>query len=91
MLTLPENPLPPKPRHLEACNGCGLCCALELCPAGKLAFPDAPAPCPGLLFTKQRTYCKLVIVEQAHPELPPLIQQGLQIGAGCTMKDEDVF
>lgn len=25
---------PPKPREGEACNGCGVCCALQPCPLG---------------------------------------------------------
>lgn len=89
-IILPEHPLPPKPRQGEACNGCGLCCHVELCLAGVLAFPEAEAPCPGLLFANGRTYCKLVLAEQTNPALDPLIQRGLGIGLGCSMPDDCV-
>lgn len=88
MIRLPERPLPAKPRHLEACNGCGLCCALEICEAGKIVYPEAVAPCPGLLVTSNRTYCRLVLIEQEHG-LKPLLQKSLGIGKGCTMEDDD--
>ena len=81
--------LPSKPRSGEACNGCGLCCAMELCVAGEIAFPGAKAPCPGLKITPDgtRTYCQLVMVEKAH-NLQPMLQTALGIGVGCTMPDE---
>jgi len=75
---------------MEACNGCGLCCHLELCPAGGIAYPEAKAPCPALVIHKGRTWCGLVIAEQGHPELKPLIQISLGIGKGCTMKDDEL-
>lgn len=82
--------LPPKPRFGEKCNGCGLCCAVQLCEVGELAFPDAQAPCPALKLAEDgsRTYCSLVVAEARAGVTPPLIAIGLGIGKGCGMGDE---
>ncbi len=84
MITLPD-----KPRFRSPCNGCGKCCALEICEVGAMAFPGASAPCPALKLTPDhtRTYCELVAIE-IHANMEPLIQRGLGIGDGCTMEDE---
>lgn len=34
-------PAPPKPAPGAACNGCGICCALERCPVARLFLPAA--------------------------------------------------
>lgn len=39
---------PGKPPPGDACNGCGVCCALETCPAARLRFLRASGPCPAL-------------------------------------------
>ena len=78
---------PDKPRYLSPCNGCGLCCAVEICPVGKIAFPHASAPCPGLYWDGARTWCKLAVVECA-AGMEPIIAEALGIGVGCTMDDE---
>lgn len=80
--------LPDKPKHGMACNGCGLCCAREICPAGVVAFPGAVAPCPALKLTGDgsRTFCELVAIEIEH-KLEPMLQHCLGIGEGCTMED----
>lgn len=75
--------LPAKPKSGEPCNGCGQCCALEICEAGDAAFPGAAAPCPGLVILDGRTRCKLVMTEIIY-DLPPVLQAGLTIGHGCT-------
>lgn len=82
--------LPLKPKFGEACNGCGLCCALELCVIGGIAFSGAQPPCPALKLTPDgsRTYCELVAMEKA-AGLEPLIQRGLGIGLGCSMEDQE--
>ncbi len=71
---------------MEKCNGCGLCCHVELCEVGKIAFPDAKAPCPGLLFGKDRTFCKFMVAEIEFG-LEPIVQTVLAAGIGCTMQD----
>lgn len=77
---------PPKPRHGEPCNGCGLCCAAEVCEIGQMAFPGASAPCPGMLFDEGRFHCKLVLTEQM-AGMEPLIARALGIGKGCDADD----
>jgi hypothetical protein len=87
--------LPSKPRYGEACNGCGLCCAIEICEVGKIAFKGAKAPCPALKLSPagDRTYCELVLLEKLAVEQKavdlPLIAIGLGIGNGCSMQDEE--
>lgn len=89
MTALPEHPLPVKPRYLEACNGCGLCCTLELCEAAKMVLPKhTEAPCPMLVFRADRTYCGLVLTERANG-LQPIIEKALGVGNGCSMEDDD--
>ncbi len=39
---------PAKPAEGQPCNGCGICCALETCPPGRLRFMRAKGPCPAL-------------------------------------------
>jgi hypothetical protein len=77
-----------KPKFGSACNGCGVCCALELCGIAELAFPGAKAPCPALKLVSDgsRTYCQLIATEQTH-NLDPIIQEILGVGVGCTMED----
>lgn len=75
--------LPPKPKSGEPCNGCGQCCALEICEGGAIAFPGGSAPCPGLVILDGRTRCKLVMTEIIY-NLEPVMQAGLTIGHGCT-------
>jgi hypothetical protein len=81
--------LPPKPKYGEACNRCGLCCALELCVIGELAHPGASAPCPSLkmLADGTGTYCEFVAAEQ-HFGLEPKVSRALGIGNGCGMRDD---
>jgi uncharacterized cysteine cluster protein YcgN (CxxCxxCC family) len=81
--------LPSKPKYGSPCNGCGICCAKELCVVGELAFPGASAPCPALKITSDgsRTYCELIAAETVF-NLNPLLKQALGIGTGCSMKDE---
>ena len=78
-----------KPSFGTPCNGCGRCCAEEICRAGEIAFPAAVAPCPGLQIAPcgTRTYCQLVAIEIFH-KLEPILQTALGIGVGCTMEEE---
>ncbi len=39
---------PAKPGIGQPCNGCGVCCALETCPAARLRFRQKQGPCPAL-------------------------------------------
>lgn len=54
---------PDKPAEGEACNGCGVCCALETCPAARLLFLRKTGPCPALQWsgTNSCYQCGLLI------------------------------
>ena len=82
--------LPSKPKFGQACNGCGLCCAIELCGIAEMAFPGAQAPCPALKIAPdgKSTYCQLIAIEKNF-RLEPMIQNILGVGHGCTMPDEN--
>lgn len=96
MNKLKSTELPKKPRAGAACNGCGLCCAVELCEIAEVAFKGASAPCPALKITPDgsRSYCELVIAERAGVAAgllkEPLIANSLGIGLGCGMPDDDL-
>jgi hypothetical protein len=77
---------PPKPAYGAPCNGCGFCCAAQVCAIGRVAFPGAAAPCPGMLFDEGRFRCKVVLVEKA-AGMEPLIATALGIGKGCDSDD----
>jgi hypothetical protein len=44
---------PVKPPAGAACNGCGVCCAVEPCPLGIVLFRQRRGPCPGLVWEPQ--------------------------------------
>lgn len=86
MFQLPEHPLPVKPLYRQPCNGCGLCCTLEFCGLGKMAYPNGSLPCPALVFDGGRTFCGFVLTEQENG-MKPILQRALAIGKGCSMED----
>jgi len=51
---------PTKPAVGAPCNGCGVCCALETCPLGRLRFLQANGPCPALEWHDERYRCGLL-------------------------------
>lgn len=62
---------PPKPAPGSPCNGCGVCCAAEPCPIGRLRFLKARGACPALAWRDQRYRCDLVERPTVHlPWLP---------------------
>lgn len=76
-------PLIPKPRLGAPCNGCGLCCAAEVCGIGRLIYgEDCAAPCPALVLQGGQFRCEVVLVEAASP-LPKRASEALGIGRGC--------
>lgn len=76
-----------KPRRGEPCNGCGLCCSIEVCAIGEKIFGDV-SPCPALKYADGRTYCELVLMEKdENPRLPFMVHKALGIGKGCCSDD----
>ena len=53
---------PAKPAEGQPCNGCGVCCALETCPAARLRFLQKAGPCPALEWSvvETRYHCGLL-------------------------------
>lgn len=94
VIHLPPFQTPAKPKRGEPCNGCGLCCHLEVCAIGKYAFPDSPAPCPAIAYVDGMVRCGLVLMEQAvirqDGDVKPLIQEMLGTGRGCDADDPDL-
>lgn len=87
---LPLTAFPAKPRHREPCNGCGLCCHIELCDVALAAFADGTeAPCPAMTFEAGRVRCAFVLAEE-RSGLDKLLARGLGIGKGCSMPDENI-
>ncbi len=85
--------LPQKPKRGEPCNGCGFCCASELCLIGKEIFGEnQKAPCPLLMQLtdkksgKTKLVCDLVIREKISG-LEPKMSNMLGIGIGCDSDD----
>ncbi|MGQ0708483.1 MAG: hypothetical protein ACT4NV_01915 [Rhodoferax sp.] len=60
---------PPKPACGAPCNGCGVCCALEPCPAAMLLHRRRTGPCPRLQWSQpqQRYVCGLLAPLQQAP------------------------
>jgi ABC-type thiamin/hydroxymethylpyrimidine transport system permease subunit len=82
--------LPPiiqaKPSFGAPCNGCGLCCAEEVCGIGKIVHGDIQGPCPSLMFVGDRFRCAVVMTELV-AGMPPKIAEALGIGKGCDAND----
>lgn len=84
---------PDKPALGEPCNGCGVCCALETCPAGRLRFQRAAGPCPALAWstTENRYHCGLLTQPGHYLWVPPALQgfasrclaRWIAAGQGC--------
>lgn len=85
--------IPKKPKKGKTCNGCGVCCTLEICLIGKELFGDEQkAPCPLLkqLINKKtgeaNLVCDLVLHEKANGK-GSIVQELLGIGTGCDSDD----
>ena len=73
---------PEKPPWGATCNGCGYCCAAEVCPVGQKVYRTTQAPCPGLEFREGRFWCGAVKIADEIGR-GPLIRLVLGIGFGC--------
>lgn len=74
---------PEKPKFSEPCNGCGYCCAAELCKVGKhLHGENHPAPCPSMVFSVDRFLCGAVLAMDK-TDVGPVFRMLMGIGIGC--------
>jgi len=81
---------PAKPAAGEACNGCGVCCALETCPLARLRFLRRRGPCPALRWQAEegRYRCDLLADPGRWLPLPAafgrrLVGRWIAAGSGC--------
>jgi hypothetical protein len=82
---------PEKPAFGSPCNGCGLCCALEVCKVGVVVFgKDVAAPCPAMQFESGRFRCGVVQMSDALGGPGAiLLRQQMGIAHGCDSSDEN--
>lgn len=83
---------PTKPATGSPCNGCGVCCAAETCPAGRVLFLKVKGPCPALLWGDERYHCGLLVAPGKHLRWLPrfmnrfaqrIFTRSIAAGAGC--------
>jgi len=85
---------PDQPAEGQPCNGCGVCCALETCPVGRLRFLQKQGPCPALEWSadESRYRCGLLVrpghyfgwlSTTAEPLARRLLARWIAAGHGC--------
>lgn len=90
---------PLKPREGQPCNGCGVCCALETCPAARLRFLQKTGPCPALTWSEEaaRYHCGLLLDPRKYLSILPkrvekfasaAILRWIAAGKGCDCSAE---
>jgi len=88
---------PTKPPEGQTCNGCGVCCALETCPAARVRFLQSAGPCPALEWSDEqsRYLCGLLVHPQRYLSWLPtsanrlasrLFSRWISAGRGCDCK-----
>lgn len=70
---------PVKPQIGKTCNGCGVCCAAELCPVNYVLLWPHQHPCRALVWSENRYYCGLVINPSAYLKWLPKRMQSVAI------------
>jgi hypothetical protein len=81
---------PAKPAEGQPCNGCGVCCALETCPLGRLRFLQIRGPCPALHWsaTAGRYHCGLLLAAGPDSLFGRLCTRWISAGSGCDCNAE---
>jgi hypothetical protein len=90
---------PVKPEVGQACNGCGVCCALETCPAARLRFLQRKGPCPALEWSDKeiRYICGLLrrpgkyfgwLPKSAQNIASRVVRRWIAAGKGCDCSAE---
>jgi len=59
---------------------------MQVCGIGRVVFPDAPAPCPGIVYEEGRVRCSVVLAEIEDGK-HKMVQEMLGVGAGCCSTD----
>lgn len=87
---------PEKPKFGEPCNGCGFCCAAELCPLAIEFIGDGDGPRPALEFNQGRFLCGLLTNASRYSnKIPPMIDAAVAailsplFGSGCDSGDNN--
>lgn len=79
----PLETAPEKPKWGDPCNGCGYCCASEVCKIGvQVHGPKVQAPCPSMNFHDGRFWCG-VVEKMAGMEIEFDLMLVMGIGFGC--------
>jgi hypothetical protein len=79
IVSAPRSAVLKKPPHGEACNRCGLCCMMTLCPLGQHVFRRVMGPCPALEMDPSGvSSCGLVADPGAHALAHTLAAGGRQ-------------
>ncbi len=65
---------PEKPAYGTSCNGCGVCCAAELCPVARVYLLQLKGVCRALLWQEEtrRYVCGMVVFPDHYLSLMPL-------------------
>ena len=81
---------PAKPMSGQPCNGCGVCCALNVCPLGRLVYFKIHGPCPGSHWIDElrRYRCSLLDGRQDPVRGQPTlvarwVSRAIAAGRGC--------
>lgn len=77
-----------KPLRGQPCNGCGYCCAQEVCAIGDARLGlGTKAPCPLLIYCEGRTFCE--VVKRGNWIVRLITPIWLGIGRGCCSVDPE--
>ncbi|SDI39904.1 hypothetical protein [Propionivibrio dicarboxylicus] len=90
---------PEKPAYGAPCNRCGVCCAAEPCPIGRLLFARRRGQCPALDWDGSTYACALIVAPERHLTWLPkglrhiaarVFARSISAGKGCDSADEVV-
>ncbi|WP_374339239.1 hypothetical protein [Leeia sp.] len=83
---------PHKPQMGQPCNGCGVCCAAELCPLARLRFLKRQGPCPALQWRGTQYGCGMLLAPERYLPFAAwwrsrlgqrCLRRWLGVGVGC--------
>ena len=83
VLVRAEPEAPVKPAFGAPCNGCGLCCLAEPCPAGVLASGRRHGACAALRWDAGGRRYRCGVVDAAPGPLARLARRWIAAGSGC--------